>query len=127
MDAFINNIFVYDNLVLESLPFQMFFKFHIFQVVIISPAATRTPPNQIPPYTSLYPASQKGQILGDHQEGDPRYLAPELLTGDFGKPADVFSLGITVLELTGDIDLPRGGDLWHKLRLGTVPCEFNKG
>ena len=24
------------------------------------------------------------------QEGDPKYLAPELMRGQFGKPADVF-------------------------------------
>ena len=26
------------------------------------------------------------------QEGDPRYLAPELMCGKFGKPADIFRL-----------------------------------
>ena len=58
------------------------------------------------------------------QEGDPKYLAPELMAGKFGAPADVFSLGITLLELASDLDLPRGGDLWHALRSGCLPEEF---
>lgn len=63
----------------------------------------------------------------DAQEGDPKYLAPELMMGQFGKPADIFSLGITILELASDLDLPRGGDLWHKLRSGVMPEEFLSG
>lgn len=63
----------------------------------------------------------------DAQEGDPKYLAPELMMGQFGKPADIFSLGITVLELAGDLDLPRGGELWHQLRSGILPEEFLSG
>lgn len=61
------------------------------------------------------------------QEGDPKYLAPELMVGQFGKPADIFSLGITILELASDLDLPRGGDLWHQLRSGVLPEEFLSG
>jgi len=49
-------------------------------------------------------------------EGDPKYLAPEVLQGRFTKACDVFSLGVTILELACDLDLPRGGDLWHSLR-----------
>lgn len=43
--------------------------------------------------------------------------------------ADFFlnSLGITVLELAGDLDLPRGGELWHQLRSGILPEEFLSG
>lgn len=63
----------------------------------------------------------------DAQEGDPKYLAPELMCGQFGKPADIFSLGITILELASDLDLPRGGDLWHQLRSGQLPEEFMLG
>ena len=37
------------------------------------------------------------------------------------------SLGITILELASDIDLPRGGQLWHNLRSGRLPDEFLKG
>jgi len=52
----------------------------------------------------------------DGMEGDPCYLAPEVLGGRFTKACDVFSLGVTLLELATDMDLPRGGQLWHDLR-----------
>lgn len=66
----------------------------------------------------------KGSDLSEAQEGDPKYIAPELMDGKFGKPADVFSLGMATLELAGDLDLPRGEDGWHLLRSGTIPEEF---
>ena len=44
------------------------------------------------------------------------YLAPEVLSGIFSKACDIFSLGITLLELATDVDLPKGGQLWHDLR-----------
>ena len=50
-------------------------------------------------------------------EGDPRYLASEILESrTFTKAADIFSLGVTILELACDLDLPKYGPLWHKLR-----------
>ncbi|XP_014779412.1 membrane-associated tyrosine- and threonine-specific cdc2-inhibitory kinase isoform X2 [Octopus bimaculoides] len=69
----------------------------------------------------------KGYDISDAQEGDPQYLAPELLEGKFGKPADIFSLGMTILELSSDLDLPRGGEGWHMLRHGQIPEEFLQG
>ena len=39
-----------------------------------------------------------------------------MLQGRYTKACDVFSLGATVLELSCDLDLPRGGNLWHSLR-----------
>lgn len=49
-------------------------------------------------------------------EGDPKYLAPEVLQGQFTPACDVFSLGVTMLEVSTDLDLPREGPLWHQLR-----------
>ena len=50
-------------------------------------------------------------------EGDPRYLASEVLTErKFTKAADIFALGVTILELATDLDLPKHGHLWHQLR-----------
>ncbi|XP_053384462.1 membrane-associated tyrosine- and threonine-specific cdc2-inhibitory kinase-like isoform X2 [Mercenaria mercenaria] len=66
----------------------------------------------------------KGNDFSEAQEGDPKYLAPELMDGKFSKAADIFSLGMTVLELASDLDLPRGGDGWHVLRRGQLPDEF---
>ena len=55
-------------------------------------------------------------------EGDPKYLAPEVLQGKFTKACDVFSLGVTMLELACNLDLPRGGQLWHNIRMvGVLP------
>ncbi|KXJ09045.1 Membrane-associated tyrosine- and threonine-specific cdc2-inhibitory kinase [Exaiptasia diaphana] len=62
--------------------------------------------------------------ITDAQEGDPMYLAPELMQGSFTKAADIFSLGITMLEASCDLELPRGGDTWHQLRNGQLPEVF---
>ena len=37
------------------------------------------------------------------------------------------SLGITLLELASDLDLPRGGYTWHQLRNGQLPDVFTQG
>ena len=39
----------------------------------------------------------------------------------------ICSLGITLLELASDLDLPRGGDTWHQLRNGELPDVFTQG
>jgi serine/threonine protein kinase len=64
--------------------------------------------------------------LKEVQEGDPKYLAPEILISynNITCASDVFSLGMTILELATDLDLPRQGQLWHQLRLGQIPKEF---
>ncbi|KAM4698306.1 membrane-associated tyrosine- and threonine-specific cdc2-inhibitory kinase [Rhinophrynus dorsalis] len=64
---------------------------------------------------------------GEAQEGDPRYMAPELLDGVFGKAADVFSLGMTLLEVSCNMELPKGGEGWQQLRQGLLPTEFTAG
>ena len=63
----------------------------------------------------------------DALEGDARYVAKEVLTGEFGPKADIFSLGISLLELACDLDIPMGGETWHYLREGKLPEEFTKG
>lgn len=67
----------------------------------------------------------KPQSIADAQDGDPKYLAPELLEGKFTKAADIFSLGITILELALDLDLPKGGDAWQRLRREGLPEEIS--
>lgn len=54
-------------------------------------------------------------------EGDSRYLAPELLEGSFGFANDIFSLGISLLELSCNLELPANGSLWQQLRKGILP------
>ena len=51
------------------------------------------------------------------EEGDSRYMAPELLKDIFTPAADIFSLGITLYELgTPGLELPAGGKRWEALR-----------
>ncbi|XP_074660292.1 membrane-associated tyrosine- and threonine-specific cdc2-inhibitory kinase-like [Tubulanus polymorphus] len=68
-----------------------------------------------------------GGNIQEAQDGDCKYMAPELLEGRVGKAADIFSLGITILELASDLDLPRGGEGWHQLRTNQIPTQFLKG
>eukprot|EP00977_Amphora_coffeiformis_P010726 scaffold2512_cov164-Amphora_coffeaeformis.AAC.11 len=66
----------------------------------------------------------------DGQEGDQKYMAPELLTNEVRHPsADIFSLGLTLYELASHLDfnVPADGPRWHELRngsdsLGLPPC-----
>ena len=61
----------------------------------------------------------------DVEEGDGCYLAPEVLTSNvITKAADIFSLGITMLEVATDLELPAHGDEWKELRDGIFPEEF---
>ncbi|KAL7562192.1 hypothetical protein ACA910_013450 [Epithemia clementina (nom. ined.)] len=55
----------------------------------------------------------------DGQEGDQKYMAPELLSSDVKHPsADMFSLGLTLYELSSSLsfEVPSEGQLWHDLR-----------
>ena len=53
-------------------------------------------------------------------------MAPEVLHSNYNITcaADVFSLGMTILELATDLDLPRGGEPWHQLRNGQIPSHL---
>ena len=53
-------------------------------------------------------------------EGDREYMAPEMLKGRAGCPADVFSLGLMVLEMAGNVVLPDNGPTWIALRSGDL-------
>jgi membrane-associated tyrosine/threonine-specific cdc2-inhibitory kinase len=63
--------------------------------------------------------------LSEFTEGDSRYLAPEVMQGIVTTKADVFSLGLTMLEISCHVDLPKGGSLWHQLRNGEFPEPTN--
>ncbi|WBW75573.1 M phase inhibitor protein kinase Wee1 [Schizosaccharomyces osmophilus] len=58
---------------------------------------------------------------GLEREGDCEYIAPEILSNHlYDKPADIFSLGITVFEAAANIVLPDNGQSWQKLRSGDL-------
>ncbi|KAL9109020.1 MAG: hypothetical protein Q9227_006260 [Pyrenula ochraceoflavens] len=58
-----------------------------------------------------------GEIEG---EGDREYIGPEILQGRYDKPADIFALGLIILETAGNIELPENGTSWQKLRNGDM-------
>lgn len=62
--------------------------------------------------------------LDDHDfenEGDREYIAPEIISDaiyDFR--ADIFSLGLIIVEIAANVVLPDNGNAWHKLRSGDL-------
>lgn len=54
-------------------------------------------------------------------EGDSRYLAPELMQGNYCLANDIFSLGVATLELACSLDLPTNDTLWQELRSLVLP------
>lgn len=59
--------------------------------------------------------------LGFENEGDREYIAPEIISDciyDFR--ADIFSLGLIVVEIAANVVLPDNGNAWHKLRSGDL-------
>ncbi|KAJ6172404.1 hypothetical protein N7470_001471 [Penicillium chermesinum] len=57
---------------------------------------------------------------GIEGEGDREYIGPEILMGRFDKPADIFSLGLIIFEIAGNVELPDNGASWQKLRNGDM-------
>jgi mitosis inhibitor protein kinase SWE1 len=55
---------------------------------------------------------------GPDLEGDREYLAPEALRSEIDKPADIFSLGLIMLEIAANVKLPDNGATWTALREG---------
>lgn len=49
-------------------------------------------------------------------EGDRAYIAPEILLGVYGKPADIFSFGLVMLESLLGVEIPENGPAWRELR-----------
>lgn len=54
-------------------------------------------------------------------EGDRNYIAPELINDKIYTPfADIFSMGLIILEIATNIILPDNGTPWRKLRSGDL-------
>jgi len=64
------------------------------------------------------PATLMSTPIAFDREGDREYMAPEILTGQYGKPADIYSLGFIILEAATNIVPPDNGPSWQKLRNG---------
>jgi serine/threonine protein kinase len=61
------------------------------------------------------------ESCASQEEGDRKYLAPELLNDKSNLPAaDVFALGISAYELASGRELPGGGETWQRLRQGLL-------
>jgi mitosis inhibitor protein kinase SWE1 len=57
---------------------------------------------------------------GIEGEGDREYIGPEILMGQYDKPADVFALGLIMLEIAANVSLPDNGPTWQRLRSGDI-------
>jgi mitosis inhibitor protein kinase SWE1 len=65
-------------------------------------------------------ASRWPAKAGIEAEGDREYIGPEILMGRYDKPADIFALGLIMLETAGNVELPDNGVSWQKLRNGDM-------
>lgn len=61
----------------------------------------------------------------DLPEGDDRYLSPELFAKkDVTYKTDIFSLGLSFLEILTQFNLPKNGLLWRQIREVGIPSEL---
>lgn len=66
-------------------------------------------------------ASKYPTPLSFEREGDREYIAPEIISQQkYDKPADIFSLGLIMVEIAANIILPDNGVPWQKLRSGDL-------
>ena len=65
------------------------------------------------------------------EEGDSRYLSPDLLENLYNFPdlvaSDVYALGMTLFELASGAALPSGGDAFRALRTEGLPAKSGVG
>ena len=64
------------------------------------------------------------KISLDELEGDSMYISPELFyknVGTINHKIDVFSLGLSILEILFEDELPKNGSLWQEIRNKEIP------
>ena len=72
-----------------------------------------TQPENIQNYTS------------DENEGDSIYLSPEFFNNkNITHKSDIYSLGLSILEILSQIKLPKNGNVWQRIRNYGIPDEF---
>ena len=60
-------------------------------------------------------------------EGDSVYISPELFYKDIGiitHKIDIFSLGLSILEILVDFSLPKNGQIWQEIRNTGLPKDY---
>ena len=60
-------------------------------------------------------------------EGDSIFISPELFYKDkdtITKKTDIYSLGLSILQILTNIDLPNNGSTWQLIRTVGIPKEF---
>ena len=63
----------------------------------------------------------------DDFEGDSMFISPELFYKDrdiITKKSDIFSLGLSILQILTNLDLPKNGFTWQLIRTVGLPSEF---
>lgn len=66
--------------------------------------------------STRWPAAQSLE-----REGDRQYIAPEALQSHiYDRPGDIFSLGLSMIEIAGNEALPPNGPEWQSLRQGDL-------
>ena len=67
------------------------------------------------------------EIKKNELEGDSVYISPELFyknLGTISHKSDIFSLGLSILEILIEDDLPKNGPLWQEMRNREIPREY---
>ena len=63
----------------------------------------------------------------DELEGDSMFISPELFYRDkdvINTKTDIFSLGLSILQILTNVDLPNNGLVWQLIRTVGIPQEF---
>ena len=66
-------------------------------------------------------------IKANELEGDSVYISPELFYKNIGiisHKTDVYSLGLSILEILIEEDLPKNGPIWQEMRNREIPNYF---
>ena len=67
------------------------------------------------------------ELKTNELEGDSIYISPELFyknVGTISHKSDIYSLGLSILELLIDEDLPKNGQVWQEMRNREIQSTF---